>query len=82
MRSVLGFRLHKGIPDLPTKLRAYTSSMLLKDDGGDGERHGINNYTDHNIAKWYGISFKLRWFIGVWVFGDTSYPSEQGPIPR
>lgn len=82
MRTILGFRLHRGTPDLPTKLRAYTSSMLQK-DGEDGvERIGINNYADHSIARWYGISFKLRWFLGLWVFGDTCYPSERGPIPR
>lgn len=78
MSTFLGFRLHKGEPDIPTKLRAYTSSLLSK-VGKDGDCR--NNYTDHVIAKWYGVSFRLSWFFGIWVFGKTSYPTEIGPIP-
>lgn len=77
MKSFLGFRLHKGAPDLPTKLKSYTSTMLTK----ASKTEGRNNYTDHQIATWYGISFKLKWFAGIWVFGQTTWPSEDGPVP-
>lgn len=77
-RTFLGFRLHRGEPDRPTKLRAYTGSMLLRDAGPDG----LNNYADHAIARWYGVSFRLRWFMGFWLLGKTTYPTERGPIPQ
>lgn len=78
LATFLGFRLHRGEPDLPTKLRAYTGSLLTKDGTS---RIARNNYSDHQLARWYGVSFKLRWFAGLWVFGETSYPAENGPIP-
>lgn len=77
----MGFRLYCGEPSLPTKVRAYTGSLLRKDADADGVRMGINNYTDHAVAKWYGISFGLHWFFGFWIFGETTWPSEEGPIP-
>lgn len=76
-RPIFGFRLHKGEPENPTRVRAYTGSLLMKDLGPEG----INNYTDHAIARWYGISFRLKWFLGLWLLGDTTYPRERGPIP-
>lgn len=74
--SFMGFRLHRGEPENPTKLRAYTGSLLMK-TGNEGR----NNYTDHEIARWYGVSFNLKWFVGFWLFGKTSWTSENGPIP-
>lgn len=78
MSGFLGFRLHKGEPSRPTKLRAYTGSLLNK----ASKTEGLNNYADHQVARWYGVSFRLSWFLGIWCFGETSYPSEQGPLPR
>lgn len=75
--SFLGLRIHRCEPDNPTKIRAYTGTLLTKDSVTEGR----NNYADHEIAHWYGVSFKLKWFLGFWVFGETAYPSEQGPIP-
>jgi len=77
MSHFLGFRVHVGEPENPTKLRGYTGSLFSK----AGEDETRNNYTDHQIARWYGISFRLRWFVGLWVFGWTAYPSEVGPVP-
>jgi len=79
VKTFLGFRIHCGDPDNPTKLRSYTGSLLMKDNTVD---NGLNNYTDHAIARWYGVSFKLNWFFGFWLFGTTSYAKERGPIPR
>ena len=79
MKSFLGLRLHRGEPHFPTKLRAYTGSLLSK-KGDEGD--GLNSYVDHRIARWYGLSFRLRWFSGIWLFGETAYPQERGPIPR
>lgn len=78
MRTFLGLRIHRGTPENPTRLRAYTSSLLMKDYPRE---EGLNYYTDHTIARWYGLSFKLRWFAGIWLLGETSYPTERGPIP-
>lgn len=77
MKSFLGLRIHNGEPDNPTKVRAYTGTLLSKGSSTEGR----NDYADHEIARWYGLSFKLKWFIGFWVFGKTAYPSENGPIP-
>lgn len=78
MNSFLGLRIHKGPPDSPAKLRFYTSTLLSRDSTTEGR----NSYTDHQIASWYGLSFKLKWFIGLWVFGKTSWPSEDGQVPN
>lgn len=77
MKTFLGFRIHNGEPELPTKLRAYTGTLLYKESTTEGR----NNFTDHEIEKWYGVSFKLKWFLGFWLFGETSWPAETGPIP-
>lgn len=77
MKTFLGFRLHRGEPKNPTKLRAYTGSLMNKASTTEGR----NNYTDHELARWYGVSFKLKWFAGFWLFGETSWPAENGPIP-
>lgn len=82
MTSFMGFQIHKGEPDLPTKLRAYKGSLLRKDADASGVRMGRNNYTDHAIAKWYGVSFRLRWFVGLWLFAETTDAHEDGPIPN
>ncbi len=78
MKTFLGMRIHRGEPENPTKLRSYTGTLMMK----GSQTEGRNNYTDHRIARWYGVSFKLNWFIGFWIFGDTTWPSEDGPIPR
>lgn len=73
--------MHWGEPEMPTKLRAYTSSLLKKDPTPESSGFGLNNFTDHEIGNWYGFSYKLKFFLGVWVFSKTSYPTEEGPIP-
>ena len=78
MSGFLGFRFHKGEPARPTKVRAYTGSLL----NSESRTEGLNNFADHEIARWYGVSFKLSWFLGFWRFGETSYPTEQGRLPR
>jgi hypothetical protein len=70
-------RLHRGEPENPTKLRGYTGTLMNK----ASKTEGRNNYTDHRIARWYGVSFKLKWFVGLWLLGETTYPTEQGPLP-
>lgn len=79
MKPFLGFQIHHGEPELRTKLRSYKSS-LLSVDRTPGSVHR-NNYTDHALARWYGISFRLRWFAGIWIFGETTHPTEIGPLP-
>lgn len=78
MRTLLGMRFHNGEPENPTKLRAYTGTLMSK----VSKTEGTNHYTDHRIARWYGISFKLKWFIGFCFLGETTYLTEQGPLPH
>lgn len=69
-------RLHWGQPQNPTKLRAYTGALCAK----EGDNH-LLSFTDHHIARWYGVSFGVRGFIGLQTFSETLYPREHGPIP-
>ena len=78
MRTFLGLRLHRGEPVNPTKLRAYTGTLLSKVN----KTEGLNDYVDHRIARWYGVSFRLKWFFGFWLLGETTYPRERGPVPN
>lgn len=73
----LGFKIHKGEPEFSFKLRSYRGTLLNK----KSETEGRNRYEDHDIARWYGVSFGLRWFFGIWIFGDSYSSHEDGPIP-
>lgn len=78
-KSFMGLRFHRGEPEFPSKLRSYRNSLLTKSTVEP--REGINNYTDHQIDRWYGVSFRLRWFAGIWIFGGTTDAHERGPVP-
>ena len=78
-KSFMGLRIHRGEPEFSSKLRSYRNGLLTKND--TEPRVGRNNYTDHQIDRWYGVSFRLRWFAGVWIFGATTDAHEDGPIP-
>lgn len=66
-------RLHWGEPNHPTSIVAYTGAILGKEPGHDDLR-----FIKHRVARWYGLSFGLRGFLGIQVFGETSYPSRIG----
>lgn len=76
---LFGAVLHWGEPYNPTKIRAYTGATGRKDLDPN---EWFLRFTDHQIVRWYGISFKLAGFFGWQRFGETTYPSERGPIPR
>ena len=77
MITLFGFQLHWGEPRHPTKIRAYTGAMSTREPGLWSLR-----FTDHEIVRWYGVSFKLAGFFGWQRFGETNYPSENGSLPN
>lgn len=74
----LGLSIHFGSPALPTKLRRYRGTILSKSGLISGNCH---SYADHQLRKWYGISFGLSWAFGVCVFGESSEVREFGARP-
>lgn len=69
-------RLHWGAPNNPTKLRAWTGSIVPK--------RGVvydNRFTDHELDRWYGVSFGNSCFVGIMIFAETEWKSEGGPLP-
>lgn len=76
-RTLFGIRLHWGEPQFRTKIRAYTGAC--RSTASDGP--WSIQFTDHDIAKWYGVSFRLAGFFGWQRFGETTHPRETGPLP-
>lgn len=60
---------HWGEPKNTAALRSTRDTQMLRKDGTPITD---NSFVSHSIARWYGISFRRRWFIGFWLFGETS----------
>ena len=74
--TLFGACLHWGEPQFRTKVRAYTGSISSRVPD-----QWSNCFTDHEIVRWYGVSFRLVGFFGWQRFGATSWPRESGPLP-
>lgn len=79
IHALFGVRIHWGEPHFRTKLRAYTGSLRGQKQSDDTA--WSNCFTDHEIARWYGVSFRLAGFFGWQRFGETTWPRESGPLP-
>jgi hypothetical protein len=75
-----GLLLHWGEPQHLTKIRSFTGAIAPKNRAD--KRCWDLRFTDHHIVRWYGFSFRQRFFFGWHSFGATTNEYEIGPIPE
>ena len=67
--SLFNFKIHWGDPKHPTEIRLWTGALGFR-------LHGVQQpyehcFTTHEIARWYGISYRRAWFCGFSRFGQS-----------
>lgn len=71
-----GLLLHWGSPKHPTEIRAHTGLRLKSGPQSD-------QFTTHQVGRWYGISYQHNWFCGFCLFSESrEYRSPPDKSPR
>lgn len=80
---LFGLRAHYGEPDSARAEMQFTRSWLklpMKASPETRVWHPVGVY--HQIAGMFGLSYRRRWFCGVFVFGKSSdHATEPLPTP-
>lgn len=66
----MGFKLHWGSPKFPTKVEAHSGTTYMGRKDGTFERVGVRHLIQHPVGRWYGLSYKSDWFLGIMLFTE------------